>query len=251
MLRSIKTVMECGLHAKDGEIGSCDDFLFDDEKWGVRYLVANTGGWLLGRRVLISPLSMDKPDWEHMRIPIKLTKEEIEKSPLLSEHEPVSRQFEKKWHIFFNYPFYWMGDGMWGGYLYPDALLSRPVDYVDAKFDEENDQYDDIHLRSWKEIIGHYKIHATDEHVGHVEDLILEDTSWAIRYMLIDTRDWLPGQKVVIPVSWISDVTWETREVVVDVTAEQIKSSPSFDPDHPVSAEYEKKLFTHYGKSSE
>lgn len=46
MLKNIQSLQGHKLSANDGEIGHVADFLFDDQTWAIRYLVANTGSWL-------------------------------------------------------------------------------------------------------------------------------------------------------------------------------------------------------------
>ena len=93
-----------------------------------------------------------------------------------------------------------------------------------------------------------YKIHAEEGQIGHVEDFIVHEDDWAIRYMVVDTRNWLPGRKVIIPPDWIKDISWMDSEVLVDVSKEVVKESPEFDPAAPVNREYETRLYDYYGR---
>ena len=79
------------------EIGRCKDFLFDDQHWTCRYMVADTGKWLPGKRVLISPIFIDAPRWSSGEIPVALTREEVEQAPPLRSDAPISRRYEKEW----------------------------------------------------------------------------------------------------------------------------------------------------------
>ncbi|MGA9572974.1 MAG: PRC-barrel domain-containing protein, partial [Lysobacterales bacterium] len=118
MLRSINEITGYTLLAQDGEIGRCQDFLFDDRNWVVRYMVAKTAKWLPGRKVIISPVFLDKPDWSNRQFPILLSQEQIRRSPPLEEHAPVSRQYEINYHRYYSLPFYWLGRELWG--TFPD-----------------------------------------------------------------------------------------------------------------------------------
>lgn len=244
MLRSVNELYNFVLEAQDGEIGRCKDFLFDDERWTVRYMAADTGKWLPGRKVLISPISLGEPGWFNRRFEVKLTKEQIENSPPLDSDAPVSRQFETKWFAYYGYPYYWGGVGIWGGEPYPGPLFLQKGVYAEnePEFSEDN-----IHTRSAKEVIG-YHIQAADDKIGHVEDFLLEDDSWTIRYMVVDTRNWLPGRKVLVTPAWIEAVDWSERKVHVDLTKDQIKESPEYDPSSPVMREYEERLYEFYGR---
>jgi uncharacterized protein YrrD len=103
-------------------------------------------------------------------------------------------------------------------------------------------------LRSAREIVG-YHISARDETFGHVEDLLIDLQSWAIRYLLIDTRNWWPGPPVLVGVEWANEIQWDTRTLSVDMEAERIKACPPFDPAVPVSRQYETDLYAHYGRT--
>ena len=66
----------------------------------------------------------------------------------------------------------------------------------------------DPHLRSSAAVTG-YHIQATDGDIGHVEDFLLDDRSWTIRFMVVDTTNWWAGEKVLIAPAWIERVDWD------------------------------------------
>lgn len=244
MLRSVKSLGSQELKARDGEIGHCKDFLFDDQFWTVRYMVANTGSWLTGRKVLISPMSIAGSDWKNKFFEINLTKDEIEHAPPLDEDAPVSRQYEIRWTKHYSTTAYWVGPYAWGSSEYPIGLPPQGVK-DDIVINPDVDQ--DKNLRSASEIIG-YKISASDDEIGHVEDFILDDENWTIRYIVVDTRNWLPGRKVLVSHLWIEFISWPARKVMVNLTREQIENSPEYDPSAPVNREYEEQLYDYYGR---
>ncbi len=240
MLRSLRELMGYKLSASDGEIGKLHDFYFDDEMWIIRYLVADTGKWLPGRKILISPLAIDKPDWSASVIPVNLTTEQIEESPDIGQHEPVSRQKEKDLLQYYDWPLYWEwepgGVPPAGGMIPPQPPEKKP------------DKTGDPHLRSVHEVID-YGIQATDGNIGHVEDFIGDDQSFIIRYIAVDTRNWLPGgKKVLISPAWIENVEWEQSQVFIDVSREKVENSPEYDPSQPVNREFEVTLYDFYGR---
>jgi hypothetical protein len=233
-------LMKLGLRATDGEIGAIKDLYFDDQTWAVQYLVADTGGWLTGRKVLISPQSAGRPDWDAGVLGVALTRKQIEDSPPISEDEPVSRQAQTRLGAYFNWGAYWtgyLGPGLAG---VPPAARSR---------DEEaaTDARADPHLRSLKEVLG-YAIQASDGEIGHVEDFVVQVDGWALRYMIVDTRDWLPGRKVLVSPAWITDLDWVRAHVAVDLPTESIRNAPPFDPSRPPQRDYEARLHEHYRK---
>jgi hypothetical protein len=105
----------------------------------------------------------------------------------------------------------------------------------------------DPHLRSTQEVLGYY-IHASDGDLGHVEDFIVDDDNWTIRYMVVDTRNWLPGKKVLVAPEWITEVSWGESKVYVDLTQDAIKDSPEYDPTETVNRLYEERLYDFYGR---
>ena len=243
MLRSIKELHNYVLHAEDGEIGRCKDFLFDDRFWAIRYMVADTGKWLPGRKVIVSPISLGEPDWKSRVFPVRLTKKRIENAPGLDENAPVSRQYEISWTQYYGWPHYWGGTHVWGSYhlpglLYEEKLPQKKIVQIDAG---------DDHLRSVDEVTG-YHIQATDHKIGHVEDFIADSETWTIRYMVVDLLNWLPGRKVLVAPDWISSLDWAERKVFVDLTKEEVKDSPKYDPSAPVNREYEARLYDFYGR---
>ncbi len=239
MLRSTKELQGYSIQAVDDVMGQVKDLFFDDKTWVVRYLVADTGTWLPGRKVLISTHALQKPQWQSQCFPVKLTKAQVENSPGIEEDKPVSRQHEEALHAYYNWPIYWTGG------LYTDAQFV-------PRLNEEKPQKEviegDAHLRSIQEVIG-YDIKERDDEFGHVEDFVVDDTDWTLRYLVFDTRDWLPGgKKVLIAPEWIKQVNWSDACVAVKLTREQIKNSPEFDPHTPINQEYEERLYDFYGR---
>ncbi len=243
MLRSIKEIVGYELEPHDGSIGRCADFLFEDTDWIIRYLVADTRKWLPGRKVLVSPIALREPDWESRRLPVDLSKEQVKNSPPLSEDEPVSRQFEIDYHAYYGWPYYWVGYGTWGPYAVPQNLrLAKQI-----KEEQQGEPSGDLHLRSANEVIG-YQVSAFDRDIGHVDDMIVDDIEWAIRYVVVDTRNWLPGRHVLISPLWFQEIVWSKREVLTDLAADEIENSPEYDPSTPVNREYERRLYDFYGR---
>lgn len=244
MLRSTKELRGYKLAAADGPIGTVKDFLFDETHWTIRWMVADTGDWLPERKVLISPITLGEPDWHSQLFPVRLTKSEIEKSPGLSADEPVSREYETRWFKQYGYPEYWSGMNAWGGAMAPGALFDR---HEQANQVGNPPETGTNTLRSSDEVMG-YHLHAQDGEVGHVEDFIVDSKPWTLRYMVVDTHNWLPGRKVLIAPDWITTIQWEHRAVAVDLSREGVKGSPEYKPSEPINREYEARLFDYYGR---
>jgi len=235
MLRSIEELYGYTIRATDGDIGKVHDFYFDDEFWTIRYLVVDTGPWLTGRRVLIAPASLDQPDWGSQSLPVRLTKKQVEQSPLVGTDQPVSRQLQVDLHHYYGWPHYWAGTSV------GTPFLIVPPDQP------QEEESGDPHLRSSREVIG-YHIQATDDEIGHAEDFIVQDTGWVIRYMVVDTRNWLPGKKVLVATDWIEEVEWIERKVHVTLERDSVEESPEFEPGMPVNRTYEQRLYDFYGR---
>lgn len=230
------------IHATDGTIGSLDDLLFDDESWTIRWAVIDTGTWLPGRRVLLPFASLGQP--EDRAFLVDATREQIENAPGLDSDAPVSRQLEIEIHTHYSWPPYW--DPNYAFPLEPSGVggMVDPTPVVDIAEDAE--PTGDPHLRSTNEVTG-YHIHATDGEIGHVEDFAIEEDSSAIRYLMVDTRNWWPGKIVLIAPNWLRQISWGERAVYIDLSREQIRNSPEYDPSTGIRRQYEERLHGHYG----
>lgn len=260
MLRTIDSLKGHTIRAVDDELGKVEEIYFDDEQWGVRYLVVRPGSWLTRQRVLISPNSVTGIDGSTDAVLVNLTREQLENSPDIDTHKPVSRQMEREHATYYGYGAYWMGPYLWGAGRHPLAMMPDPdmvppnggqgleprVEHPEPLTEQVSDE--DIHLRSSDDVQG-YAISGTDGDIGHVEDFLFDDESWAIRYLVVDTRNWWPGgKKTVISIDWIENISWTESAVQVNLTREQIKASPEYDEHAYVDRDYETRLHQHYGR---
>jgi hypothetical protein len=235
------------IRATDGELGTVDEFYFDDETWAVRYLTVETGGWLGGRQVLISPISIVHTDWQARRLDVRLTKKQVENSPNIDTHQPVSRQHEAEYLGYYGYPYYWGGPFMWGPAFYPAGLAVLRTPSMDAIADSVRRESTDSHLRSAAAVTG-YTIEASDGEIGHVDGFLMDDEAWAIRYLEVATRIWWPGSKVLVSPAWVEQVSWTDSRVYVGLSREAIKNGPEYTESTPITREYENRLHLHYGR---
>lgn len=228
MLRSAKELKGLTVRGTDGDVGHVDDFYFDDEKWVIRYIVVQTGGWL-GKRVLISPVSFNGLDWNRRAIDLSLTRDRIRNSPDADLTVPVSRQYERAYAGYYGYGPYWGGAGFWGmggvpAALYPAAREGAERSTAPAPHDSPMP-----HIRSSEAALGDH-IEAVDGGIGHVDDLIVDDTNWAIRYLNVDTSNWIGGTPVLIPRRALREADWLRAKIRVSLTKEQVQDSPRYDP---------------------
>lgn len=247
MLTNATFLKGLAIHATDGELGTVDQFYFDDETWAIRYLTVETGGWLDNRPVLISPISILHTDWPAKRLDVALTKKQVENSPGIDTHQPVSRQHEAEYNLYYGYPYYWGGAFLWGPARYPAGLTIPTTASAKAKADRIGRESTDSHLRSTEGITGYY-VEATDGEIGHVDGFVVDNEAWAIRYVEVATRNWLPGKKVLISPAWIERVSWQESKVYAGLSRETIKSAPEYVLSKPLTRDYENRLYAHYGR---
>ena len=241
MLSKAKTLNGFKLEGLDGEIGSVKEFYFDDRHWTIRYLVASTGTWLSGRQVLISPYALNSVIKGEKLVSVDLTRKQIENSPSLDSDKSVSQQFEVKYYGYYGYPVYWGGLSGWGDFPYPErdrSKWAKPANGAKAW---------DRHLRSTHEVTG-YHVQALDGEIGHVEDFIIDDETWAIRYLVVGTKNWWPGKKVLVAPQWTESVSWSESKVFVNLSRETIKDSPEYTEESLLTRDYEADLHRHYDR---
>jgi hypothetical protein len=252
MLRRVQKIYGFTVRAKDDDVGEVHDLYFDDESWAVRYFAIDTGSWLFGRRILLFPTALEPPRWEEQVLPVALTREQVENSPDINLDKPVSRQQLVELHEYYGWPAYWAGSPLLGTAtvgVYPTVLAgAEAVEEEVQSEDGLTEKYrGDPNLRSTREVIG-YHIQAQDGEIGHVEDFFISEEDWVIRYIFVDTRNWLPGRKVLVSPSWIEEIKWGPAKVYVDLSREQVKHSPEYDPSASISREYETDLHRYYGR---
>lgn len=249
MLRKLSALQRMPLRATDGDIGLVKDVLFDDQSWTVRYLVVDTHRWLPGRKVLISPFSVRSIDWDDQAVAVNISREQVKASPDIDTDKPVSRQHEADFMDYYGYPYYWGGALGWGALAFP--VLPPPQENAAVREERRREQqeHSDPHLRS-VDALTSYDIEAQDGGLGHVDDFLYDEQSWALRYLIVDTRNWLPGRQVLVSTEWVGDVSWAKRLVRIDLSRDAIRECPEYSPDE-LTAEDEQSLHRHYGRTQE
>ncbi len=247
MQRSINNLIDFTISAKDGELGKVSKFFFDDLTWLIRYLVVETGNWLSERKVLIPHAALGETDWKKKTFQVNLTMEQVRQSPDIDTEKTVSRQHEIVLFNHYALPVYW-GNGFYAG---PIGMVPFYTYYDRKPVKEDNDSTQqlkgDTHLRSAKEVKG-YHIHADDGEIGHVEDFIIDDETWAIRYLIIDTKNWWPGKKVLVSPKWMDRISWSERKAFINLSREAIKQSPEYTEESLLTRDYESALHRHYNR---
>lgn len=221
MERNIDSLIGYGMHATDGEIGEVVDFYFDDETWTIRYLILKTGNWLSGRKVLISTSGLSPTDIKPGLFPISITKKKIRQSPDIDTDKPVSRQQEAMLNQHHFWQNYW-GSGSYGGEMGIANALPVRIKEIDR------DPAEDIHLRSIAEVSG-YAVHASDGEIGHVGDFIVDDQTWKLIDLVVDTHNWIGGKKVLVEVTHVHSISFLNRLVYVHIPIAAINDSKLFE----------------------
>jgi len=227
MLHSLKQLLGDKLAASDGEIGQVKDFYFDDLNWVFRYLIVDTGSWLPGRLVLISPQALGNFHQDGDSLQVNLTQHQIENSPSIDSHEPVSRQYEVEYYRYYGWPSYWIGGGMgiMGGMpVVPPAHL-MPVEQASHGSSRHDDE--DPHLRSARSLNGYHN-QTSEGTIGHVTDFIMDDKNWAIHRMVVETGHWFSGKEILIAPNHIDRISYEESKVFVNVTKDAILKAPEY-----------------------
>lgn len=233
MQHSLHRMIGYAIRATDGDLGKVHEFYFDDATWTIRYMVAETGNWLYGRKVLISLVALGKPDWKSQTFSVNLTCDQVRNSPDIDTQRPVYRQHEVELHEYYQWPRYW--ENGYGGILgiTPYPLVENPM----SQESSAPERKEDSHLRSTRQVTG-YHIHATDGEIGHVEDFIVNEKKWTFHYLVVDTGNWMSGRKVLLSPKWITSVNWADAAVYLDRSRESIENSPEFDPTKTMPKDY-------------
>ena len=112
MLCSLTSLLGSSILAQDGEMGHVREILFHDRSWLVRYLVIETGSWLSGRRVLLSPTIAQAPESDGHSLRVLLSREQVRNSPSVETDLPVSRHQEIAMRMYYGWPAYWTGEAV-------------------------------------------------------------------------------------------------------------------------------------------
>ena len=239
--------IDCTIRANDGDVGTVGQIYFDDLMWIVRYMAVNTAWRAPGRKALISLAALGKPDWEKRVFPVDLTTAQVRSSPPTDVAEPVSRRHEVELHEHYAWP------DSWGGGFYVPAgsgMTTGPVSVADTAAESPSSgvRRAEPHLRSMRDVMG-CSVHATDGSIGHVEDALVDDETWAVRYLVVNTRNRPPDRRVLVSPQWIKRVSWADKKLFVDLSRDAVKDSPDFDPSKPFDLDDEGKLRAHLQKT--
>ncbi len=223
-MRGMRQLFGARVRARDGEAGRVDDLYFTDDRWVVRHLVVDVrhrghrGHWLSAGRVLVPPAAVLGVDAR--RVDLGLARAEVAASPGVESDRPVARQYGGELGGYLDWP-----------YPRPGAGLASPGD---------------PHLRSARVVLG-YVMDALDRAVGRVEDLLVDEHTWALRHVVVDVGHRRCGRRVLVPAEWVIWVGWIERAVHVGLPARTVERSPAYDPAGPLDPTDEARVYGYYG----
>lgn len=222
--------------ATDGELGTVDDVLFDDRDWDIRYLVIRTGSWLTTHLVLIAPQAVQRVEHKDELVAVRLSREEIRQSLPADSVQTVASQQQQILDTY-GLPLTWWGDPYPSGWgAYPIGIPTSTID-PETRMTLEQDRQrrrdelagQDVHLRSFTEIKD-YNLRTPDDEFGHLEDLMVDEVGWHIRFLDIDTRNFFPSDHVLLEPGAVTDIDWQDRVVRVGLSKDQVLKAPTAPP---------------------
>ena len=215
-LKCTKSLVGKKIHATDGTIGHVHDFYFDDQSWMVRYLVVDTGSWLTGRQVLLSADAFGEIGTEIEILKAALSRRQIEESPSIGSHLPISRQYEEEYYSYYGWPTYWGGVGMG----YAETTYPATVPLPEKAFHSHKTE---AHLQSVHDVRG-YHIKATDGDLGYVDSFLFGSQDWQIRKIVVKTGVWNLGKEIHLFPEEIKSINYEKSFVEVRLSKAKLSN---------------------------
>ncbi len=258
MLFTLKEVQDYQLRAVDGDFGKMKTFLLDDFEWVIRYLVVEVGS----RDVLLSVLAVGEPDRDHKVLPVDVSKDKVMNSPTFDIHQPLSRETEREFSDYFEWPYYWEPDDVPNtlpGDLTAVPLIDMELDREEKEGEQalipetgttgpETDQPND-RLRSTQALFGD-TIHTTNDNraAGKLFDIVTQSENWNILYLVVDTGGLLSGKKVLVSPNWVRKIDEAGSRIYVNLKQETIQNSPEFQSIHDLDGDYQSRLDDYYNR---
>lgn len=221
MLQNTTELYGHKLVATDGDIGHLKDFYFDDTTWAIRYLVADTGTWLTGRPVLIARHALAVLDSHENTLHIKLRKQQIQNSTTDSANKLLSGEDEVGCCRYYGWPAHWESGARKD---LPDPSEIQPSSSARTESRVPYRHLGDKHLQSTQSITD-YLIQTPDGVIGSVSGCIVDNQSWMVRELIVETGHWLSGKEIRIPTAQIKQIKCEYSSVMVDLSKEDIRRS--------------------------
>jgi len=221
MLHLANKVFGATVRGVDGPLGTLEDFLFDEDGWVVRYLIVDTGA----RRLLLSPMAVPG-SWDRSEIVVNLTTAQVESSPDV-DAATLDRARETAMLEHYRHPRYWGDTNIWGTFPTPNALSDAAGAATPAASGRvATEQALRLHAVSAR--IGAH-IQAADGEIGHIDDFLVDELTWCVRYLLVDTSNWIGGKSVLVRTKMVRGFDPTDGTLRVDAARDVIEHSPSFE----------------------
>jgi sporulation protein YlmC with PRC-barrel domain len=242
MLTNVMEMLGYAVRATDEEVGEISDFYIDQSEWSVQYVVVDTADWMPTHGVLIPPSEVSSVDWEEEAIELRLSSRDVEEAPEVTSDLPVSLQAEMDLEQY----------SIWEpeeDETDDDTPLVEPLTATPGGIEGEIDSEPRGRplLRSADELVG-YDVSSSDGEVGPLRDCIIDLDGWLIRYFIVETGSEFRQKKVLVPPDWVTEVEWADLAIRLSVSGQDIKESPEYDTEVPLTREYETKLHRHYDR---
>lgn len=220
--------------ATDGELGKVKDAIFDDRTWAIRYLVVDAGSWLSSHEVVLAPQSVSRAQPSDDRLTVRLSEEEIRRSRSRANVDTVSDKEEELRKSYRGYGPDWQGvyPGGWGYYPIGGPVAPAPREPAsDVSVERKRDELEqrEVHLRSFQEV-KNYNLCAGDDEFGHVDDLMVDENEWVIRYLDVDTLNYVPSKHVFLRPDDVSDLDWGEQLFRLRLSRDQVLGAPTAPP---------------------
>lgn len=246
MILSIKDLFDYKLMTADGEAGEIKDALYDERDWVLRYVVVETGGWLSGRELLIPPSVLGAPDSARREFPVSMTRDQLSNSPPREAGEDITRRHEEDLYRYYGWEPYWVPEGAMGP-LPGTVMVESPEEAAETQTAVLEERHAEPRLRSIKDTLG-FKVHGVDEDLGKVDNFLMDDETWDVRYVVLNTGGLFKSRRVPISVRWINNLDWENHALHLDLGKKDVHDSPDWDESLPLPRQYEVDLHSHYGR---
>jgi hypothetical protein len=238
MLCRLSHFRNCAVIATDGDVGTVKDLYFDNRAWTARYVILETGAWLVGRRVVLAPTAITSFDRVAQRVAVALSRQQIEQSPSLDDGDGISREREEEWHRHSGLAGYWGAPQVDVSTTpLPSAPEPAPTSMGSSPGSSQ--------VWSSSEITD-YALEASDGDVGRVQDFLVDETTWKLGYFVV-LRSWLAGTETLVSPSHIGSLSMEEMKVHVRLPRELVLNAPVWDGAEPPATSYEAALRAHYG----
>ncbi|TAD87202.1 MAG: PRC-barrel domain containing protein [Alphaproteobacteria bacterium] len=196
-----------------------------------------------GREVLLPAACLGIPDAEERQLAVRLTRQQVEDAPGISADLPVSRQMELQLSNHYSANTY-LPRGADVLPLMGLGSLREPMRHFEGEGTVT--EMGDAHLRSIATVTG-YHLRATDGDIGHIDDFIVDDDGWRVKYLSVDTRNWWPGAHVLILPQLVLEVDWSASLIHIRATQQKVRDSPPASAAETGDADAADRLSVYYG----